>query len=126
LPEATASAELSKITGNDKPMAHAGLATAGLSSAPAFTVSAEGGVLKITELSAVKKLALGLPIDLNRATQEELLLVPGIGEQTAARIVQMRESRGNYERLQDLTAVPGIKERKLRDLQKYLTVEPAP
>lgn len=126
LPEAAASAELSKIMGNDTPMAHAGLATARLSSAPAFTVSAEGGVLKATELSAVKRLALGLPIDLNRVTQEELLLVPGIGEKTAARIVQMRESRGDFERLQDLTAVPGIKERKLRDLEKYLTVGPAP
>jgi DNA uptake protein ComE-like DNA-binding protein len=38
----------------------------------------------------------------------------------------MRELRGDYERLQDLTAVPGIKERKLRELEKYLTVGPAP
>lgn len=126
LPEATASAELSKITGNDAPMAHAGLADVRLSSASGFAVSTGGGVLKITELSSVKRLALGLPIDLNRATQEELLLVPGIGEQTATRIVQMRELRGDYERLADLTAVPGIKERKLRDLEKYLVVGPMP
>jgi DNA uptake protein ComE-like DNA-binding protein len=126
LPEATASAELSKITGNDTPMAHTGLTAARLSSASAFAVSTEEGVLRTTELSAVKRLALGLPIDLNRATQEELLLVPGIGEQTAARIVHMRELRGDYERLQDLTAVPGIKERKLRNLEKYLVVGPMP
>jgi len=126
LPEATASAELSKITGNDAPMAHAGLADARLSSASAFSVSTEGGALKTAELSAVKRLALGLPIDVNRATREELVLVPGIGEQTAARIVHIRELRGGFERLWDLTAVPGIKEKKLRNLEKYLAAGPMP
>lgn len=126
LPEATAFAQLSEITGNDTPMAHAGLADARLSSGSAILVSTERGLLKITELSAVKRLALGLPIDLNRATQEELLLLPGIGEQMAARIVQWRQLRGKFKRVKDLTAVPGIKERKLRDLEKYLAVQPLP
>lgn len=125
LPKTTAIAELSKITGNDM-LTHPGLADTRFSSGSAISLSAEGGVLKITELSSVKRLALGLPIDLNRASEEDLLLVPGIGERMAAQIVQLRQSRGKFERLSDLTVVRGIKDRKLRELEKYLTIGPAP
>ncbi|HBB18430.1 MAG TPA: hypothetical protein DCZ97_16055 [Syntrophus sp. (in: bacteria)] len=126
IPEAKAAAELSKITGYDAPTVDGALAKARFSSASAILVFAEGGVLKIIEMPAVKKLALGLPIDLNRAGEEELALVPGIGERMAAQIVQLRQSRGRFARVADLTAVPGIKEKKLRDLEKYLTVGPLP
>jgi len=73
-------------------------------------------------LSAVTRLALGLPIDLNRATEEDLLLVPGIGEKMAARIVRVRQEKGKIERLADLTTIPGIKDKKVRQLEKYLAV----
>lgn len=126
LPEATAFTQLSKITGNEVMMAHAGLADTRFSSGSAISVFTEGGVLKIMDMSAVKRLALGLPIDLNRATEEELSLVPGIGEKMAAQIVRLRQLRGKFGGLADLTAVPGIKERKLRDLEKYLAVVPMP
>jgi hypothetical protein len=125
LPKTTAVAELSKITGNDM-LKHPGLADIHSSYGSAISVSTEGGVLKITDMSSVKRLALGLPIDLNRASEEDLLLVPGIGERMAAQIVQLRHSRGSFERLSDLIVVPGIKERKLRDFEKYLTVGPVP
>jgi len=126
LPEAEAVAEISKLMGRDAPAVQSGLAKAGFSSASAVSFSEEGGVLKIAEMPAVKKLALGLPIDINRASEEELALVPGIGESMAARIVQLRQSRGVFAGLADLTAVPGIKERRLRQIEKYLTVGPAP
>lgn len=126
LPETSAVTELSKITGIDAPTVRGGLAKARFSSVSAISVSAEGEALKITELSAVKTLALGLPIDLNRASEEELMLVPGIGEKMAAQIVQSRRLRGKFEGLADLTAIAGIKERKIRDLEKYLTVGPLP
>ncbi|TSA44221.1 MAG: helix-hairpin-helix domain-containing protein [Deltaproteobacteria bacterium] len=126
LPETTAITELSKITGNDTLTVNAGLADTRFSSASAISVSIEEGVLKVTDMSAAKRLVLGLPIDLNRAIEEELLLVPGIGEKMAAQIVQLRGLRGKFEGLADLTAVPGIKERKLRNLEKYLTVGKVP
>ena len=82
-------------------------------------------MLKISDMSSVTRLALGLPVDINRATEEELTLVPGIGESLAYQIVQLRNLRGEFERLADLKAVPGIKEKKLQNLEKYLFVEPA-
>ena len=124
VPEATAVTELSKITGLDVPVVRGAFVKAGISSDSVISVSTEKGALKITELSAAKKLALGLPINLNRATEEDLLLVPGIGEKMAARIVQVRQERGRFEELADLTAVSGIKEKKLQQLEKYLKVRP--
>lgn len=125
LPEATAFAQVSNIMGDDMPT-HPALVEGRFSSASAFLVVKEDEVLKIRGLSAVKRLALGLPIDINHATQEELVLVPGIGEQMAGRIVQWRELKGKFERVADLTAIPGFKEKKLRALEKYLVAGPTP
>ena len=91
-----------------------------------YTIYVEGGVLKISEMPAVRRIALGLPIDLNRASVEELSQVPGIGERLAADIVQLRQTRNKFESVSGLSAVRGIKEGKLNNLKKYLMVRPAP
>jgi competence ComEA-like helix-hairpin-helix protein len=92
----------------------------------AISISAEGGGLKIRELAASKRLALNLAVDVNDVSEEELLLIPGIGIKLAARIVQLRRERGGFEDISDLTAVEGIKGKKLNDLRKYLTVKKTP
>jgi competence protein ComEA len=82
--------------------------------------------MKIEEISAARRLALGLPVDLNRASEGDLSLVPGIGERMAVQIVQLRIERGEFRNLSDLMAVPGIKEKKLNGLKGYLIVRRAP
>ena len=82
--------------------------------------------IRIEQMSASKKLALGLPIDLNLASEPDLALVPGIGEKTAYQIVQLRNQRGGFQGLSDLTAVPGIKGKRLEVLKDYLTVDTKP
>ncbi|MEW6335661.1 MAG: helix-hairpin-helix domain-containing protein [Thermodesulfobacteriota bacterium] len=126
LPESSVLDRLSLITGARAPAPPAGASPSGFSSPAAFRVTAEGGKLTITDMPAPTRLALGLPIDVNRATQEELMLVPGIGQQTADRIVRLRQSRGGFDSLSDLTAVSGIKEKRLRALEKYLTAGTSP
>lgn len=51
------------------------------------------------------------PIDVNRASAEELLDLPGIGEKLAARIIEHRASRGPFRSLDELATVNGISER---------------
>ena len=55
-------------------------------------------------------------IDINRATVEELVAVPGIGQKMAVAIVDLRSKKGSFSRVEDLLEVPGIKEKKLANL----------
>jgi len=80
------------------------------------------GIIGWGDMEATKKLALGIPLDVNSATLDDLLLVPGIGEKTAQAIIAFREKQGRHlHRLEELLAVPGIKEKRLQALKDYLT-----
>jgi competence ComEA-like helix-hairpin-helix protein len=63
-------------------------------------------------------------VDLNRATAEELHLLPGIGPKSVQAILSYREEHGGFTRVEELTTIPGIKEGKLRTLLPYITVDP--
>jgi hypothetical protein len=121
-PEAMAFTQLQRITGHEVTGENSGFAQARRPAGPALSVSVAEGMLKISDMPSVKRLVLGLPVDLNRATEEDLCLVPGIGESLAYQIIQLRNLKGAFEGLEDLKAVPGIKERKLQNLEKYLFV----
>ena len=47
-------------------------------------------------------------VDVNRASRQELLSLPGIGPARAADLVAYRELHGPFATLESLTAVPGI------------------
>lgn len=63
-------------------------------------------------------------LDLNRATQEELVGVPGIGPRMAQAIVELRSGKGSFTRIEDLLVVTGIKEKKLAEIAEYLEIAP--
>jgi len=50
-------------------------------------------------------------IDLNNATVEELVTLPGIGEVLATRIIAYREEHGSFQTLDQLKGVNGIGEK---------------
>lgn len=87
------------------------------------TISIDGGMLKVTGMPAAKRLALGLPVDLNFASEEELALIPGIGGKTAFKIAMLREQKGRFRLIEDLLEVPGIGLKKLDEIKKFLTLE---
>jgi competence ComEA-like helix-hairpin-helix protein len=59
-------------------------------------------------------------INLNTANIDELILLPGIGEKTAERIIELRNKRGSFKFLEELLDIKGIGETKFRNLKKYL------
>ena len=95
----------------------------GLIAGQTVTLGANGS-LALGQMDAAERLALDLPIDLNRATLDELMLIPGIGEATAARIVQFRNTPGLFKKVADLKKVPGIKEKKLKRWERYFYLPP--
>ncbi len=62
-------------------------------------------------------------INLNKAGQKELILLPGIGEKTAAKIIKLREKLGGFKKLKDLIKVKGIGNSKFNKIKKYLYIE---
>lgn len=58
------------------------------------------------------------PVNVNKATPEELKRIPGMREDVALAIARM----GPYEKLEDLMRVPGIKKARLELLRPYITV----
>ncbi len=62
------------------------------------------------------------PVDVNRADEEQLQAVPGIGPSTARRIIDWRTENGRFERLEDLLNVRGIGVTTLEKLRPYVTV----
>ncbi|MCS7166006.1 MAG: helix-hairpin-helix domain-containing protein [Gemmatales bacterium] len=65
------------------------------------------------------------PIDLNTATKDELLRLPGIGPVLAERILVERDSHGPFESVEDLLRVRGIGKRSLEKLRPFVRVGPS-
>ena len=64
------------------------------------------------------------PIDINAAGAADLVALPGIGPVTAARIVEDRQARGPYRRVDDLLRVKGIGPKKLERIRPHIRVGP--
>jgi len=82
-------------------------------------VTPEGGC-RLAAMSGAQLMTLGLPIDLNRATAEDLEAIPGIGPALAKRIVDYRQAHGPFKQVEDLREVSGIGLPNLQKLKPYL------
>ena len=61
-------------------------------------------------------------IDINRATEEELMTLPGINRQTARNIIEYRKQIGAYKRVEDLALVSGVGATKLTHIRMEICV----
>ena len=68
--------------------------------------------------------ALVLALNLNAATVRELEVLPGIGPALAKRIVEFREKKGGFRRVEELLAIPGISEKRWRVLKEKVYLGP--
>ncbi len=62
-------------------------------------------------------------IDINKATQEELETLSGIGPSTANKIVQYRKDNGNFKSIEDIKNVNGIGESKYNEIKEKIIVK---
>ena len=59
-------------------------------------------------------------VNINTASTDELMLIPGIGEKTAQRIVNYRKSYGEYDNITEIMNVDGIGEKKFEEIKRYI------
>jgi|SRR4030095_1898129 len=62
-------------------------------------------------------------ININSAFAPDLEILPGIGEVIAERIVDYREQKGGFKKIEDIKKVKGIGEKKFEQIREYITVE---
>ncbi|MCJ7507446.1 MAG: helix-hairpin-helix domain-containing protein [candidate division Zixibacteria bacterium] len=61
-------------------------------------------------------------IDINKATEEDLIALPGIGIKTARAIVAYRETIGGYKSLEQLQLVRGVGDKVYDCLKDLVTI----
>ena len=62
------------------------------------------------------------PININTASLEELMTLPGIGEVRAAAIIEYRETYGDFISLRELMEVSGIGEKIFENVKDLITI----
>ena len=84
------------------------LVSLGLAGSPAL--AADGG-----DLSGV--------VNVNTATAEQLMLLPGIGEAKARAILDRRKQQGGYKTVDDLIEVKGIGAAALDKIRPFVAIQ---
>ena len=64
-----------------------------------------------------------LVLNLNTATVRELETLPGVGPVLARRIIDFREKKGGFRRIEELLVIPGISERKWKLIKDRVEIK---
>jgi competence protein ComEA len=81
----------------------------------------DGGEPHVAKKSSRKELAGKL--NLNTATEDQLMLLPTVGPAKAERIVTWRKKNGAFKRVADLRRVKGFGYRTFKRLEPYLDIK---
>jgi len=61
-------------------------------------------------------------VDINTASIDELTALEGIGESTAKRIIEFRETQRPFDHIYDLTLIRGIGDKTIEKIKDQITV----
>ena len=61
-------------------------------------------------------------VNINTATKEELMTLPGVGQSKAALIIQYREEHGRFQAIEDIMNISGIKDGLFGKIKDYIKV----
>ena len=61
-------------------------------------------------------------VNINTATLDELMTLPGVGESKACSIIEYRQDNGSFEDIEDIKNIPGIKDGIYNNIKDYIVV----
>lgn len=120
VPPGTTANQLLAMTGSNPRIAEDFLLESGMNLV--IDSCSENKVL-LSAIDNSHRFALGMPLDLNTATIDDLLLIPGIGEITAQKILELRSKKTHFNNIEELMEIKGIKEKKLDGFKQYLCLQ---
>jgi len=94
----------------------------GLSNADKVTIGANSSSLKVETMEPEKRFLYFIPININTAQADDLVVVPGIGDKTARAIIHHRQKYGNFSKLDELKEVSGTGDYTFMRMKDYLTI----
>ena len=65
---------------------------------------------------------LNTKVNINTATQAELETLPGIGSSTAMKIIQYRNEKGKFKKIDEVKEVSGMGKSKYEKIKNYINV----
>jgi competence protein ComEA len=75
--------------------------------------------VRVSWMSAAKRVALGIALHPDRMSEEDWQVLPGIGRKLAEKIEQNRQKYGEFGAVQNLLRVPGIGKGRLTSWNQY-------
>jgi competence protein ComEA len=100
------------------------LVLVGLASMIGWWILRGGHAGRLLEVEHAASQTLRFEVDINEAQWPELVLLPGIGETLAKRIVESRRTLGPFRDHDDLRRVRGIGPKTLEGMRPYLRAMP--
>ncbi len=64
-----------------------------------------------------------LSVNINQASAEELVKLPGIGPSYAEKIIKYRQENGGFKSAEELQKVKGIGNKKFIKIKRFITVQ---
>jgi competence protein ComEA len=81
-------------------------------------------VVSADQAAPPAKSAQATIVNINTATVDQLIGLPGIGAKMATRIIDYRQKNGGFKKLEDLMNVQGIGEKNFLKLKPLITLGP--
>ena len=79
-----------------------------------------GIITEEPEAKIESSITMSEPISINTATSSQLIQLPGIGNAYAQRIIEYRETNGDFTSVDELVNVKGIGERTLEKIKPFI------
>jgi competence protein ComEA len=104
---------------------HSSVTSAPREQSAAVTETSIAGLSNAPRSTQVPSRSTLATLDLNRASEQELEALPGIGPVLAERIVEYRQARGTFRDVEQLRKVKGIGKKKFERVRTLVHVAPA-
>ena len=88
-----------------------------------ITITKGGIKEEISLAEAAKMLEEARRVDINSASKEEMMTLPGVGETLSVNIIEYRRTHGDFESAEDLLNVSGIGPKKLDKIRPFVKLE---